>query len=550
MTIQDALVEATSGTAGAGCSYDSDSTWDRVSIDSHDNDDDQQHQGPINESAEDTPRACTTPRPESQAERRLCETPFKFNSNLPPPKSLSTTTTTTPPQSECLDNISGAPVELEPKRPNGETTQTVSEQTEANNNQPGDLEADRNRLSVYENVQPVGHQAKLDNKRQNVNAIGHDEFGLLEHGDLVQVQAIPKLNDDPSEAEVPTVKSPRPKLVAMTSIIQDPEDELMMTATAAKPRPIQQMLARRRDSNSSLLASNGDYNSDTDSSLASLTNVRHRLQRRFERSERPTSSRPAAATRRVDGLQPQKVATSLIPEPNLVSNQGQQVQLVEPPRLSRKASGDSFVKRLARNFDRVAGESSRPSTSSGGSGVVGKQPGEQRYSNMRLAALTGGSSLSKGSSFEEDPKSESIWYDAKSIESLDGLDEAEVADFLRTFEANNQQQQQQVIPTTPSSVTSTSTAADLYVTVTEGINHNHNHNDSNTDNELGIASDNDELDDATLNDDNSSLADFEDLEDQLLEQQQQQQQHLQQPVQLEETDLDAVLRESGQSKVT
>lgn len=273
--------------------------------------------------------------------------------------------------------------------------------------------------------------------------------GVLIMKDDTKTQTQTKSTEN-EEEEAPA--KPKRKLVSMLSIIQDPNDNLMVAGAASaqnppkdpselaqadeKGQPVQtspHSLApfSRRDSTFSFTAD--DNNSDSDSSYAAAAINRQRLINKFE---------PISLTKQTNNDQKRTKFPAFNDGKSAIS--------------SALGGGESLVKRLARNFDQTV-----------------------QTSNQRIPKQIEPTSML---SVDEDPRSESSWYDAKSAEPLD---EAEVAEFLQDFDTAPADRKPSESPrilhqakddnrpltvaelSTTSEVGSISTGADPFVTVAE-----------------------------------------------------------------------------------
>lgn len=253
----------------------------------------------------------------------------------------------------------------------------------------------------------------------------------------------------------------RPKLIAMTSLIQDPNDELMMvsaksnhqlsdpptptTATGggSGERSISQ-LANRRDSTFSY---DNNNNSDTDdSSFAAATENRKRLINRF--NQQRSSPKPRLPPRPSNSASQSRFARMLdsaaVGKTGDFGGENDDHDRASrlPPQPARPSGGSSLVKRLARNFDQTAVEQQQQAAASRRPPIAprsattgsGKQVVKTQVLPTSILADSFASER-QASQQEDEPKSESTWYDAKSVELLD---DAEVAELLREFESENQ----------------------------------------------------------------------------------------------------------------
>lgn len=360
------------------------------------------------------------------------------------------------------------------------------------------------------------------------------DFVVVEDDDDLDVNSTPLIEgvNKPQATRANLIK-------ARTSIIQEPEDELMIAATSqSRPIAMFSMVQSKsashakndnnqndisRTSNMVISNNNNDndgsfddefgsdnlqFDDDTDSSLAAPINLnsRQKLIKRFDKQQcQQIPPNPPPKPTRFSSKTPPLTRTILHQEPL--------PQPIVPKDKQQPGPSGSLVKRLAMNFDKVAQDNAPrsnipPPTASMTSGnVIGnlsKQPiksidREQPYKQLQR----------QFSNQDDDPKSESTWYDARSAADTD-LDEAEVAEFLRNFDQNQSQQQQQQTnqfdlpdnntPTcfglmnTMSSV-SISTGADPYVTVGEdntadNTNDDFDDNDDTLNDGLSVCDDN------------------------------------------------------------
>lgn len=361
------------------------------------------------------------------------------------------------------------------------------------------LMREQNRLSLYEN-------ASLEEQHPNMTSPKPGQWRptLPKKPSLIPNQHYSLNQEVPGNSNSIPISTEhiQPKSVAMTTIVQEPNDELMVAASSKSMFTNHSSFSQTdnlvqnetppspsRIPRFGSVFSNDDnfnYSDDTDSSMAAplKLNNKQRLLNLFKEQE-------DARLKDKQQLQNHNFNSKVvctIPDngtPSIISHDG------TPP----SGGPSSLVKRLARNFDRVAQENSP------------KVPPNYRQSNRTMSHQNNlpcqepcqiqsqSPSINRVPSFDEDPKSESTWYDARSINT--DLDEAEVADFLRNFD-----QQPNTSLTAPSgsynyndvnSSLSISTGVDAYVTVNDD---EHLNNTDNTHNDLD---DNDD----TLNDNDS-----------------------------------------------
>lgn len=334
---------------------------------------------------------------------------FKFHEDLPDPSQLSA--------------IPSARLEKDEKS----DTSNKSIDARVKN----DLDEVSNRLSVYENVPPPS--------------------GI----ELAQSQAQSPVNVLP-------VEKPRPRLVTMTSIIQDPNDELMMVScfpritnnpaqtnsdvnTFEKSSPKTENSPTkpfrpqfRRSSRDAFGDDNNDYSDDTDSSLAGPTiNNRQKLLRRLEKHDMLGFSDKIEIVKADHGAERDRA------------------------RESKAQVSGSLVKKLAKSFDKSPQD--------------GKTVALTKHTNPQMV---------KTPSIDEESKSESVWYDAQSMNT--DLDEAEVAEFLKGFDQGPNRGKNESV--------SMSTDADQFVTVDDG------NGEGSSSEQDGARMDNYDDNDDTLND--------------------------------------------------
>lgn len=377
-----------------------------------------------------------------------------------------------------------------------------------------DEAAAQNRLSIYENVAPGGGASGLASAKQlsasrlPPNDSNDDEPDTapdewsVEADDrtapkapaprsqvvrkLVASFAAGQLNNTNNNTAKRTTtigtsdeaKRPQRRLVTMTSIIQEPEDELMNVSVtsgrAAEQKSGQPVasggngLAGRRDSafsftNEDVLAGNNNNNSDSDSSFKAAVTSRRRIVGKFDQPSQSATSRPPNLPRSSLRASTSCAAAS---EQQAV---GEHTAQARRPPAARGPVGGSLVRRLAKNFD---------------------QAGQQQERSG--AAWRAAASLRPVASLEEEPKSDSTWYDAKSIEQLD---ETEVAELLRELGVDEDEDER----TAPEAGGSTSTGAEPYVSVADStLSHGRKDDHPRRPSDLGgqAAAD----DDDTLND--------------------------------------------------
>ena len=350
----------------------------------------------------------------------LNERAFKFNQNLPSPMQIKSEATRGDKRGPWQDEWSVGELGEPEAGENGAPSGPSEKQQEASN-----------RLSVYENVEsesgvgvaPAGAQLSSETRERAQRG---------EVRDAPQTRA-----GHESEPERDERQRPKPKLVTMTSLIHEPEDDLMnqqVASSLAEPTDEEQQRqqtdsqqqgarrASRRESNFSNGDNSNNNNSDSDSSsMAACVSSKRRLVRKFEQlaSGHP---RPGASAKQG------------------ASNGAQGAHRDKPPLPPKAGGGGSLVKRLARNFDQQQQETS-PRASLGNG--AGRRAGGQQFAagqQQSTSGANGGAIVAQKvavqlvSSELEEPKSDSTWYDAKSVELLD---EAEVAELLREFDSDN-----------------------------------------------------------------------------------------------------------------
>lgn len=243
---------------------------------------------------------------------------------------------------------------------------------------------DENRLSVYENVTapPKGVVKWLPRPPRPPRPPSPPDSWSVGEPALVpeatepgviksRLEQLARLQNGNQKAEKVPAK-PERKLLSMTSIIQEPNDELMAkasTISVANHGPAEVLDSELDDSDQAQQVADKADSSSESSSFANAAENRRRLISRFET---PKESKPVRAK-----------------FPAFAEG--------------RSAASQSMVKRLARNFDQ---------------GASGLQVG-------RPAIVSTPTDL-------EEPRSESTWYDAKSIELLD---DNEVAELLRELDS-------------------------------------------------------------------------------------------------------------------
>lgn len=244
--------------------------------------------------------------------------------------------------------------------------------------------------------------------------------------------------------------SPQPerKLVRMTSIIQDPNDELMIgalsskqgdntttTATAAaamtsrepyqeskqvvKNSPVK--LLQRRDSSFSFTGAADDNSDDTDSSFAAAAESRKRLLSKFEQT---------MLSKQDNGEQIKNKTTT--------TNRPKFPAFTEGRLAERAGPSGSLVKRMAKNFDQTIQEQAAgPAAVSTRRPPTGIKPVVSKtFAPIRVIPGDENETRVVDNQANDEQKSESVWYDANSIVNLNevDVDEAELAEFLREFD--------------------------------------------------------------------------------------------------------------------
>lgn len=387
----------------------------------------------------------------------ICKKPFKFHQDLPEPNRLmgkgknkfSLPDTIRPENSpNQIDNTQKTHAHMPEESPL-QRTDMLGDEPQSVTAQDGSADvSETNRLSIYENVPP-----KFRNSAQQDT----QDLGFHPTPER-QTDAGLKVEENDRKPK------PKPKLVTMTSIIQDPNDELMVVScsppqalikepidspskTNSKPHTQPLKFSQRQISIDLFDDDDAHNNSDeSDSSMAGpkITN-RQKLIRQLEQKSPYGSghSRPGPPT-------PMRKQI-----PRLNSNES-------------SGCGSSIVKRMAKNFDQVAQASNEASR---------KLP--PASTRRALSQMTNVPSL------DEDSKSETTWYDARSVNT--DLDEAEVADFLRNFDRGSPGKN-------PNATTSSlSVSTDQFVTVDEG--------DDEDDDDLSVANDGAEMENYDDNDD-------------------------------------------------
>ena len=374
----------------------------------------------IDECAE-TRRA--TGRPDERFVGQTTGSPFRFNSNLPSPRQVLRETGRQQQvvagedvkMAERSERRESPPVESIGK-PSVQSTGRLPHQGDYQPDEGEEEEEEGKRLSLYENADEQLDPSRATGKPADDEWSVEGSAGDRESSADLTAMSVRKLASQFAAGWAPANQNwtPRPpvesaddsspssgrrrperKLVAMTSIIQEPEDDLMNRSVTASsslgplPRLAGQEaqvatggLARQRvaELRDSALSLTGNNNSDSDSSLAAASASRRRLVRKFEQLG--------------GGSQPE----------------APQQQQVRRPSASRGPVGGSLVRRLAGKFDQTVQEQQQVAAGPSGSG---------RWPPR--------------ASLEEEPKSDSTWYDAKSIELLD---EAEVAELLRELDGD------------------------------------------------------------------------------------------------------------------
>lgn len=273
---------------------------------------------------------------------------------------------------------------------------------------------DENRLSVYENVAAPSRELASWRPKLPKAPTPPDSWSVGEPTSepvvsqagviLSRLEQLARIQNGNQENEKATAE-PKRKLLSMTSIIQEPNDELMVQASAirvANQKPVE-ALASEQDTNAEEQAQQqtADKCSDSSSDSSSFADAAANRRRLVSRFEAPREIKP--------------VRTKF---PAFAEG--------------RSAASQSMVKRLARTFDQAAANSQQAGRSTPGLAQVDL----------------------------EEPRSESTWYDAKSIEHLD---ENEVAELLREFDSDERARADDFVSATgePSAATQASRPSDL-----------------------------------------------------------------------------------------